>query len=161
MNLYEIMGEISKAFDEAIDPETGEILSEEALTYLDQLEIERDAKIENIGCWIKNLNAEAAALKEEEKSFADRKKRAQKKSESLKRYLAGVLAGEKFSTEKVAISFRSSDAVEIEDEKAIPEDYIKTKVERSPDKTSIKQAIKAGMTVEGCKLVKNLNIQIK
>lgn len=161
MNLYEINLAIEKAFDEAIDPETGEILSENALAYLDELEMARDTKIENIGCWIKNLDAEAEALKREKQAFADRQKRAEKKSASLRRYLSSVLDGQKFQTEKVAISFRKSESVQIDDESKIPAEYIKQKIETAPDKTAIKKAIKAGLIIEGAELVEGKNIQIK
>ena len=161
MNLYEINLAIEKAFDEAIDPETGEILSENALAYLDELEMARDTKIENIGCWIKNLDAEAEALKKEKQAFADRQKRAEKKSASLRRYLSSVLDGQKFQTEKVAISFRKSESVQIDDESQIPAPYIKQKIETMPDKTAIKKAIKAGVVLPGASLVESQNVQIK
>ena len=103
MNLYEISKEIEQAFDNAIDEETGEIISEAAIAYIDQLQMERDKKIENIGCWIKNLTADAYALKMEESALKDRRISAEKKAESLKRYLSSVLMGEKFQTTKVKI----------------------------------------------------------
>ena len=54
MNLYEI----DAAITACIDPETGEVLDEEALN---ALHMERSAKVESVALWIKNLNAEAAA----------------------------------------------------------------------------------------------------
>ena len=56
MNLYEIENEILKCVDE----ETGEIFDVEKF---EALELARDVKIENICLWIKNLKAEAEALK--------------------------------------------------------------------------------------------------
>ena len=69
--LYKIMQEI-EGFEFEIDEGTGEILNADAL---DLLEIERDAKIENICLWIKNLRADARAYKDEEESFRARKRR--------------------------------------------------------------------------------------
>ena len=41
-----------------VDTESGEIIDLEAIA---ALEMERDKKIENLGCWYKNLLAEAEA----------------------------------------------------------------------------------------------------
>lgn len=154
MNLYEIDREILSC----IDAETGEILD---LERLETLQMERGQKLENIALWIKNLKAEAAALKAEKDAFAEREKQAKAKIESLSAYLTDALGGQKFSTSRVAVSFRSSEAVEIVDETAIPKEYIREKIETTPDKTAIKEAIKSGVAIAGAQLVKNQNLQIK
>lgn len=48
MNLYQIDAEIMRAFEDAMDPDTGEIVDAEAYAALDRLGVERDNKIENI-----------------------------------------------------------------------------------------------------------------
>ena len=154
MNLYEI----DKAILACIDPETGELLDEAAL---EDLQMERTQKIKNVALWLKNLNASAAAYKAERDAFDERMKQAQKKAESLKRYLANALGGEKFVTDECAVSFRKSTAVNVLDEAAIPAASMTEKVTRSPDKTAIKAAIKGGEAVPGVALVENLSVQIK
>ena len=154
MNLYEI----DKAILACIDPETGELLDEAAL---EDLQMERTQKIKNVALWLKNLNASAAAYKAERDAFDERMKQAQKKAESLKRYLANALGGEKFVTDECAVSFRKSTAVNVLDEASIPAAYMTEKVTRSPDKTAIKAAIKGGEAVPGVALVENLSVQIK
>lgn len=154
MNLYEI----DKAILACIDPETGELLDEAAL---EDLQMERTQKIKNVALWLKNLNASAAAYKAERDAFDERMKQAQKKAESLKRYLANALGGEKFVTDECAVSFRKSTAVNVLDKAAIPAAYMTEKVTRSPDKTAIKAAIKGGEAVPGVALVENLSVQIK
>ena len=154
MNLYEI----DKAILACIDPETGELIDEEALA---ALQMERTQKIKNVALWLKNLNASAAAYKAERDAFDERMKQAQKKAESLKRYLADALGGEKFVTDECAVSFRKSTAINVLDEAAIPAAYMAEKVTRSPDKTAIKAAIKGGEAVPGVALVENLSVQIK
>ena len=162
MTIYEIDDEIRRIFDEATDPETGEV-SEDAFEALEQLQMERDAKIENIGCWIKNLTADAEALKAEAKNMADRAKRAERKADSLKRYLTAALDGEKFNSTRCAISWRRSVSVEIDEAEVpeLPEQYIRTKTTIEPDKAAIKDALKAGEYIEGCRLVEKNNISIK
>ena len=58
MNLYEIDAEILGC----VDVETGEIFD---VDKFEELSLTRDAKIENICLWIKNLKAQAEALKAE------------------------------------------------------------------------------------------------
>lgn len=153
MNLFEIEREIMSC----LDMETGEIIDTEKL---DQLAMERDIKIENIACWIKNLSAEAAALKEQKQVFADRQKVAENKVESLKKYLATYLNGQKFSTEKVAVSFRKTSSVNVTDVSLVPEEYLKY-AEPTVDKTAVKNAIKAGIEVAGAEIVEGQSISIK
>lgn len=149
--------EIDAAILELIDVETGEILDCEKL---DELEAARDVKIENIALYIKNLNAEAAALKAEKEAFAKRQKTAENRAESLKKYLSDCLAGEKFKTTKVNISFRSSESLAIEEGAEIPEEFLRFK-EPEVNKTDLKKAIAEGLVINGVSIVKNQNIQIK
>lgn len=153
-NLYEI----NQAIIECLDFETGEILDAERL---DALQMERNSKIEGVACWIKNLSADAIAFKAEKDAFAEREKAALKKIESLKNWLSWALEGQKFSTWRCAVSFRKSEAVEIEDETLIPPEMKTEKITYTPNKTAIKEAIKAGNEIAGCKLVERINPTIK
>lgn len=158
MNLFEV----NEAILNCIDQETGEVLDVEALN---QLEIEKGAKIENLALWYKNLMADAEALKKEKDAFAQREKSAKNKADSIKRYLASVLNGEKFQTEKCLLSFRKSESVEILDKEAFmnsdtAENYLKYKAP-DIDKAALKKALKAGETFRGVLLAENNNIQIK
>ena len=153
MNLYEIDNEIMSC----VDMETGEIIDAEKL---DQLQMDRERKIENIALWIKNLISDAEALKAEKQAFADRQKAAENKAASLKKYLSDYLAGEKYKSAKVSVSFRKSESVNILDMSKIPEQYLKV-AEPTADKTGIKNALKAGEVIAGAELIENQNIQIK
>lgn len=154
MNLFEIDRQIS----ECVDFETGEIIDIEKL---EALTMERDAKIENVALWIKNLEADAKALDEQEKAFKERKEKAKKKIDGLKKYLAGALDGQKFSTSKCVVSFRKSTKVNVLDESIVPAEYMTEKVTREPNKTAIGDAIKAGIEIPGCELVQNINPAVK
>lgn len=157
MTLFEINKAIMD-FEFEIDEETGEILNANGL---DELEIAKEEKIENIGLWIKNLLAEAEAVKHEKDNMAIRQKRLEKKAESLKGYLTYALNGEKFSTPRVAMSFRKSESVVIPDDAVVPDEYCNISVVKKPDKTVIKKALKEGKEVLGAELVTKQNIQIK
>lgn len=153
MTLYEINDQITAC----VDMETGEILDQEALQ---ALELAFDEKVEGIALWIKNLLAEAKAIKEEKDNLAARQKACENKAESLKNYLAFVLCGEKFKTPKVSISFRKSESVQVDDMTKLDNDYLKYATP-TVDKTKVKQALKAGIELQGVQLVTNQNIQIK
>lgn len=161
MNLYEI----NEAIMNLVDPETGEILDYEAFS---NLAMAREEKQENMALWYKDLCAEAAAIRNEEKILAERRRACENKAERLKDFLGQMLCGSPFKTARVAVSFRTSAAVEITDEAAFIEameengmtkylTYSAPKV----NKTAIKDAIKQGIEVEGAELVQRQNINIK
>ena len=157
MTLYEIDKALAD-FEFEIDEETGEILN---AADLDELKMAREDKIENIGLYIKNLEAEKEAVKHEKDNFADREKRLGKKIDSLKRYLTYALDGQKFSTPKVAVSFRKSESVLVKDKYLIPDNYMNLSVVREPNKTAIKNALKRGEEIMGVELLEKRNISIK
>ena len=158
MTIYEIDGAIL----DCIDLETGEVIDVEKLT---ELQMEREKKIENVACWIKELKAEAEAIKAEKQALADRQRVAENKADSLKRWLAYALDGKKFSTARCAVSFRSSESVEVTEEglEALMKEHdeLLTYKKPEPNKTAIKQAIKDGLSVSGVQLVQNVSAIIK
>lgn len=58
------------------------------------------------------------------------------------------------------ISSRRSEAVEIDEDADVPEPYWTVKTSRSPNKTSIKQAIRAGASFPGVRLVERRSWRI-
>ena len=153
MKLYEI----DQAIMDLVDSETGEIIDIEAF---DSLQMEKEEKIEGIALYIKDLKAEAEALKAEKMAFAERQKVAENKVESLKNYLAYALKGQAFKTVKASVSFRKSQQVDVPDIYALDENFLRYK-EPEADKTAIKEAIKAGQTVKGATLIENTSVIIK
>lgn len=158
MKLYEI----DQAIESLINPDTGEIADFDV--FMD-LQMEREAKIENVALLIKNLTADAKAIKAEKNALAEREAATENKVERFKNYLKDILCGEKFSTPKVAISFRKSAAVEVDEgfaewAKEHAEQFLKYS-EPGIDKAAIKIALASGETVAFAKMVENQNIQIK
>lgn len=137
--------------------ETGEIIDIERL---EALQLAFDEKVENIGCWIKNLLSDAKAIKEERENLYARQKACENKAASLKEYLLRALGGHKFKTAKVSISYRRSESVEVQDLNEIPEKFLKYK-EPEVDKTAVKAELKNGHTVPGAMLIEKQNIQIR
>lgn len=155
MKLYEI----DEAILACIDEETGDVID---IDRLNELEMERDAKISNIGCWIKDLKAEAEAIKAEKQNLDKRQKAAENKAESLKEFLSRYLDGAKYKDARVAISYRKTTSTEVAEDldlSTLPDDCKKVKIEAS--KTAIKEHLMAGEIIEGCTLVEKNSIQIK
>lgn len=158
MNIYEI----DNTMFSLIDEETGEIKDYEAF---EELQMQREEKIENVALWYKNLIAESKAIREEEKALAERRKSLENKAESLKNFVNRTLQGNKFSTSKVAISYRKSTAVEVDD-KFI--DYamknnndLLTFKRPEPNKTVIKGMLQGGFDIPHAELVERNNMSIK
>lgn len=155
MNLYEI----NEAILECVDTETGDIID---IDRLEALELERDTKISNIGCWIKDLKAEAEAIKTEKQNLEKRQKAAESKAEQLKNYLFGFLNGAKFKDSRISISYRKSTATILDDNldvDSLPDEYKSIKV--TPSLTAIKEALQNGIELKGCHLIERENIQIR
>lgn len=158
MTIYEINEQILNC----IDLETGEIID---IDRLNDLQLERDTKIENVACWIKELKAEAEAIKAEKQTLAERQRVAENKAESLKKWLTYALDGQKFKTSKCSISYRKSEAVEVTEEglNNLMQEHneLLTYKAPEPNKKAIKDALKDGLSVEGVQLVQNTSTIIK
>lgn len=154
--------EIDKEILDCVDVETGEVID---TSRLDELRMERDKKVEAVACWIKDLKAEAEAIKAEKLKLAERQSVAESKVESLKKWLAYALDGQKFSTGKCSVSFRSTEKVEVTEEGLAElmkgHDELLTYKDPEPNKTAIKQALKDGLAVHGVQLVQNVSTIIK
>lgn len=156
MTLYEINEQIRNAIELGFDPETGEILDESAL---EQLQMDKDEKIENICLYIKDLVAESKALADEAKALSERKDRSAKKAESLKNYLQIMLDGQKWKSSKAAVSYRKTQSVVVDDLEALKPEFLRIKKEA--DKTAIKEVLKAGAAVSGAHLEEKQSMSIK
>ena len=169
MNLYEIDEQIRILLDqgfnnECIDVETGEIMEEKAQELLHSLQRQKEDKIENIALYVKNLIAEAEAIKQEEQKLSERRKAKEKKTEWMKQYLTTALLStdkEKFESARVSIGFRKTEKVIIEGEELLEDRYVTIETKRIPNKKTIKEAIKTGTEVKGAYVQENKNIQIK
>lgn len=164
MTLYEIDQELRQLLEAVqIDEETGEILDGFDPEKVEELNILRDKKLEGVALFVKELSYEEEALKAEAKKLTERAKSKHNKAQSLVNYLSMSLLNNnqtKYETNKVALSFRKSEAVET-DETLVPKKYFKKKIELALDKAGIKKLLKAGKKIRGCLLIEKQNLQIK
>ena len=166
--LYELDAKIAELLDtgfemSCIDAETGEIDETQLAVYLEQLQLDRKTKIDNIAVYVKNLEAEAVAIKAEEKRLKERREAKERKAERLKNYIktSMVLQGEtKFESARVSMALRNSKAVVV-DESKLESVYFINKIVSSVDKKAIREALEAGILVEGAMLEERKNLQIK
>ena len=165
MTLYEIDSRIREILDSIYDAadENGEV-GEIDLTELKELQAARETKLENIALYAKNLAVEALAIKNEENTLAERRKRLERKCERLKGILIDAMEADgnkKIWSPRFEAVIRHSTKTEITDESEIPDRYMVTKTTKTPDKAAIKAAIEAGKKVKGAELVENSTITIK
>ena len=138
-------------------------------SYLDVQEQTKSAllsKADNICYYIDHLTAQADFRKQQAQRLAHLAEADYKRAEALKKTMVYVMerlypGQSKFSLPTHELRSRSSEAVVIEDESAIPKDYLNVRHVVSPDKTAIKQAIKQGTPVPGCSIEKRQSWSIK
>jgi len=164
--LLEVPKAIEDAIDNFVDPETGEILSEEeTLKLCEELEAEKIQKVEWLSKMVINLGAEIDALSNHKRDIDKRLKSAKAKEERLKKFIGMVLEYEKYKSEdgQVSISYRkNSNTTKIDLIDAIPDEYFKTPhVESNLNKTAIKDALMNGMAVPGAHLEDTVSVIIK
>lgn len=160
--LYEIDADILNC----VDVETGEILDFEKLN---SLQMEREKKIEGVALCIKQLNAEAALIREEEKALAARRKKKEKLSAGYEKWLEAVLGGQAFETPKVALAWRASERAEITGDLLELAAYLENSGyegcvkygELSIDKNEVKKLLKQGVEIPGAVLNTYQNLQLK
>lgn len=146
-----------------IEENDGELTPEmeEALAINEQ---DHAAKLEAYGGIIANYLAEADACKAEAERLKAKAERAKKAAERLKETILYFLTAtdrRKAAGGLWTFSVRESEAVQVTDESAIPEQWWRVKTTREVAKIDIRAAIKAGSDVPGCVIVRNKSLTIK
>lgn len=160
--LYEIATNLEEVINHGmvVDLETGEVLFDTA--DLDALNAALDSKLEACGLFIKNLEADAKAIREEEKALAKRRQVMERKAEKLRDYVSWCMDEfeiKKLDTPRLALSKRRSESVSITNEELIPEQFFK--VTKTVSKTDLRKALKAGEEIAGAEIVENYGLQVK
>lgn len=161
MKIYEI----DQMIESLIDPETGELMDFEAF---EQLQMERDSKIEGMALWYKEMAATSRAIREEELELAKRRRTLEKRADGLKDYIGRLCGGEKFQTTRCVVSFRKTTRVEIYDESAVVEyaqrncwDDVLKYAAPTVAKDELTRLLKDGYEVPGADLVTGQSTTIK
>ena len=177
-NLFEIQDSMMALLEYGVDEDGVIIETEEEFDALyDSIQLDLHTKLDNTNCLQKMIDGEISVIDKEIKRLQAEKKAREAKREWLKNRVDyffvrqfidenGNIDFEGIHKYKLVlphskISYRKSDSVEVTDIDKLPEEYIKTKIEKNPDKVAIKNAIKSGEEINGAKIVTNYNIQIK
>lgn len=161
--LFELAAEFrmlaDKLNDSELDPQT-------IADTLDGASGNLEDKAINIAKHKKNLEASAKARRLAAEEMISRAKREEKEAESIGQYLKANLekAGKlKIDSPWFVISIKQNPAsVQIDDESAIPDDYMREiPATFAPDKKLIKSAMDEGYVVPGCRLERGTRLEIK
>lgn len=164
MKLYELAQMMDAVINGGLifDEETGEVMFDSS--NLEELEAELDAKIEACCIVVKNIEAEAEAIKAEEKRLSERRKRKEREAERLREYVQRCMeqsGARKIDTPRVCVTSRSSKYVNVYDEAKVPRMFMAEKITESVDKKAVREAIKDGIEVPGCEMAERTTLKIE
>ena len=157
-SIYELTGIFKQIAEmEGIDEET-KLDTLESIDWTEQFE----EKVENTVKVIKNKEAEKKQLKEEIDRLTKRKKSIENDITRLKTGLQGafeITGHEKVKTLLFTVSLANNQPSVIIDEDLLPKKYFIQTLE--PDKTAIKELLKAGKKVKGAVLQESRSLRIR
>ena len=110
-------------------------------------------------CWvIEHLRGQAAYRQQQSKRLTALAGGDTSRADALEESLIFVLtqlqpSATRFSFPNHELSSRKSQAVEIEDEDSLPSEWLTLKTTSQPDKSAIKEALKAGHLIPGAQLI--------
>ena len=161
-SLYQLSDEYLVALDTLTQQD--DIPPEAIADTLDGLAGEWEDKALNVARFIKNLEAEAAAINEAKKSMDAREKAASNKAMRLKDYLREQIdrTGLKPKAADICIKTQKNPAsVVIVDEFDLPEDCIEIRETRHIDKGALKSMLQAGIAMNGARLDQSTRLVIQ
>lgn len=162
MNLYEISKEYIGACNTLLEIEDidDEIIENTLGTIMDSFK----EKAVNLAAFIKNIEAEAEAVKEAKISMMNRQSKLERKCASLKQYLkinmqaAGIKKIDSSPLFEIKI-LNNSSKVCILDNNLIPNEYCH--IEKIADKRLIRKLLEEGESIQGATLIKDESISIR
>lgn len=149
VQLYKLADDFARLADDDLPPEM-------IADTLEGMQGAFEDKLEGMIQFIKNEQAYSAALREEEKRLAERRKVADNRVDRLKEYIA--LCMEKGGIKKVRaglqeVSTRKGvNSVEVSDSELLPDDLVDYRTETLPIKSEIKKRLEAGELIPGASL---------
>lgn len=157
MKLFEIKEEILRLGELDLDEQTMN-------DTLESLQFELEEKADNIACLIKQLTAEAEAIKAESKNLAERAKAKAAKVDKLTQYLFDTfkaVGADKVETARNVIAIKKNPCSVVLDEGFNITEYMAEKVSIQPNKEKIKDDLKNGVVIDGARLEQKERLAIK
>lgn len=134
---------------------------------LESLSGDLEAKATSVAMFIKNLEANAEAIKQAEKLMAERRKAQEDKAGRIRKYLLENMVRTgltKIDCPFFSLSVRKNpQAVEVLMADQIPDDYYDIPEPPAPvlNKKKLAEDLKAGVVIEGARLTQGNSLQIK
>jgi len=159
MNIYDVT-DMENQIERIAQANEGEI-PEEMIKELVELQMKSIATINGLCKYIKSIDLFSDACKSEENRIADLRKRAEKRKESIIKYLTPYVARDgNVNAGTFKLSVRTSERVEVDDNfNHVDYTYIEELLK--VDKIKIKKDLKSGLEIPGARIVKHDNLQIK
>lgn len=154
--LYELTGQFLDIYNMDLDDET----KADTLESIDW-NSDYEEKVENYIKVIKNNEADIEARKNEIKRLTELNRADERKNERMKEVLKesmDLTGHERVDTSLFKVSFRKSEAVEVDD-LLLPEAYKVTTYK--PEKKRLKEDLKNGLEILGAELVERKNLSIR
>jgi hypothetical protein len=164
ITLYELSREYRADLDKLADLDLPPEVIEDTL---ESLGGELQEKAKAVGCFVRNLEATAASIKEAEAQMAARRKALENRAARVKDYLHAsmLVAGvEKIECALFKLSVRNNPpAVEVYEPALIPAAFLRQPEPPPPavDKKAIAEAMKRGEDVPGCRLTHGSRLDIR
>lgn len=162
--LYLLAADYRSAADKLADLDVDDQTVEDTL---EGLSGELEVKATNTAMLARNLEASAAAIREAEAQMSARRKALENRAARIRDYLLAnmMVAGiQKIECPLFRLTVRDNPpAVEVFEPGLIPQEFMRQPEPPppAPDKSAIKDALKAGQDVPGCKLTKGVRLEIK
>jgi len=162
--LYEIAAEYRTDMEKLADLD----LSPEAIAdTIEGMSGALQQKAQNIGSLVKHLEVTADAMKDAEAQLYKRRKAVEARIDHIKSYVLNVMQHnniEKIETPYFNLSIsKNPPAVDIFDSNQVPAHFMRQPEPPppSPDKVAIKESLKLGEDVPGCRLFQSVRLNIK
>ena len=161
--LRELSKELAEVRDLALDPDVREEAIRDTLEGLEGIFQDKAVSVVHV---LTNGDSDIAALDAEIARLTDRKKHIQNAQSRLKDYLRDNM--EATGTTKITSPLftitlaKGRDMAIVDDESALPDDYVRVKTTIAPDKAAILSALKEGVEVPGAHMAKTASsVRIK
>lgn len=162
--LYELTTEYRSILDHIDEMDESEIDSS-LIELLDNMKLPIEQKAINTAAVLKNIEHAINGLKQVEETIKERRALAERKLANIKTYLLNnlVTAGiDKIESDMFSIKVKTNpEKVEAFCENLIPKGYWRSKVITELDKTKLKEALKAGVKIDGVTLIQSKRLEIK
>ncbi len=167
IKLYEMVNEFRLALDDLM---SNEGLTEEVVEdSLSGLKADIEQKAINVGLYIKEIEAEAAAVEAAAEKMRKKHDSLYKKADRLKEYLLHnlrVCSLDKVRNELITVRIKQNPAaVKIDNEESVPNKFKIVNIEEKPDLRAIKEEIlrleQSGDKLEWARLESKVVIEIK